>query len=104
MAVPIKITQDGRKVEVIGLAVCLDGKPEAVELITVAEHPNGRAIIAAVPGATHMAGRIALSGSEAATVLAALREAEARILASPAAINERFRLAVMRKALVEGIE
>jgi long-subunit acyl-CoA synthetase (AMP-forming) len=51
-----------------------------------------------------MAGRVALTREEADTVLAAFKEAEAQILASPAAISERFRIAAMWKAREQGIE
>ena len=104
MATLVKTTQDGRKLEVIGLAICLDGQLEAFELIEVKLHPNRRAIWNAVPDATHMAGRVALTREEAETVAAAFKEAEAQILASPAAINERFRIAAMWKAREQGIE
>ncbi|TCT07853.1 hypothetical protein [Aquabacter spiritensis] len=100
----VKTTLDGRKVEVVGLAICLDGKLEAFDLIEVKMHPNRRAILAAAPDATHMAGRIALSGAEAQRVEDALRGAHDDILRSPAAINERFRIAIRRKACEEGIE
>jgi len=43
MATLVKTTQDGRKLEVIGLAICLDGQLEAFELIEVKLHPNQRA-------------------------------------------------------------
>lgn len=101
---PVKITQDGRRLEVMGLVVCLDGKPEAFELIEVKMHPNRRAILQAAPEASHMAGRVVLNRAEAEIVLSAFQEAEAQILASPAAINERFRIAAMRRARSEGIE
>ena len=104
MATLVKVTQDGRKVEVIGLAICLDGQLEAFELIEVKLHPNRRAIHQVMPEATHMAGRVALTREEAAIVHAAFQEAEAQILASPAAINERFRIAAMWKAREQGIE
>ena len=104
MATLVKTTQDGRKLEVIGLAICLDGQLEAFELIEVKLHPNQRAIWKAVPEATHMAGRVALTREEADIVVAAFREAEAQILASPAAISERFRIAAMWKAREQGIE
>lgn len=100
----IKTTQDGRKVEVIGLAICLNGELEAFELTEVKMHPNKRAIWTAAPEATHMAGRIALTRAEAESVQTAFKEAEAEILASPAAINERFRIAMMWKAREQGIE
>ena len=104
MATLVKTTQDGRKLEVIGLAICLDGALEAFELVEVKLHPNRRAIRTAVPEATHMAGRVPLTQEEADIVVAAFKEAEAQILASPAAINERFRIAAMWKAREQGIE
>lgn len=104
MATLVKTTQDGRKLEVIGLAICLDGELEAFELVEVKRHPNRRAIWTAVPEATHMAGRVTLTCEEADIVVAAFKEAEAQILASPPAINERFRIAAMWKAREQGIE
>ena len=104
MATLIKTTQDGRKLEVIGLAICLDGELEAFELIEVKLHPNKRAIWGVMAEATHMAGRVALTREEAEIVTGAFRQAEAEILASPAAINERFRIAAMWKAREVGIE
>ena len=100
----VKTTQDGRKLEVIGLAICLEGQLEAFELIEVKLHPNKRAIWQVMPEATHMAGRVALTKEEADIVVAAFEDAEAQILASPAAINERFRIAAMWKAREQGIE
>lgn len=100
----VKITQDGRKVEVAGLAILLDGQLEAFELIEVKLHPNRRAIWQVMPEATYMAGRVALTRDEADIVMCAFKEAEAEILANPAAINERFRIAAMWKAREQGIE
>ncbi|WGJ13175.1 hypothetical protein QEV83_10640 [Methylocapsa sp. D3K7] len=104
MATLVKITQDGRRLEVVGLAILLDGELEAFDLIEVKLHPNRRAIVQVLPEATHMAGRVALTREEAATVEAAFKEAELEILASPTAINERFRIAAMWKAREQGIE
>ncbi|WP_213770945.1 hypothetical protein [Bradyrhizobium sp. dw_78] len=104
MSTLVKNTQDGRKLEVIGLAICLDGELEAFELIEVKMHPNRRAILAAAPEATHMAGRVTLTREEADIVVAAFKAAEAEILANPVAINERFRIAAMWKAREQGIE
>ena len=104
MATLVKVTQDGRKLEVAGLAICLDGRLEALELIEVKLHPKRHAILQIMPEATHMAGRVALSKDEAAIVHAAFQDAEAQILASPAAIAERFRIAAMWKARREGVE
>lgn len=100
----VKTTQDGRRLEVIGLAVCLDGALEAFELIEVKLHPNRVAIRKAAPDATHMAGRVPLTREQAEIVVGAFRQAEAEILANPAAINERFRIAMMWKAREQGIE
>lgn len=104
MATLIKTTQDGRKVEVAGLAILLDGELEAFELIEVKMHPNKRAIWEVMPEATHMAGRVALTRDEAALVTEAFKQAEAEILKNPIAINERFRIAAMWKAREQGIE
>lgn len=104
MAVLVKITQDGRKLEVSGLAILLEGELEAFELIEVKLHPNRRAIWAVLPEATHMAGRVALTRDEAEIVFGAFKKAEAEILKSPAAIAERFRIAAMWKAREQGIE
>lgn len=100
----VKTTQDGRKLEVVGLAICLDGELEAFELIEVKMHPNRRAILQVSPDATHMAGRVTLTREESDIVFRAFKEAEAEILANPVAINERFRIAAMWKAREQGIE
>ncbi len=100
----VKTTQDGRRLEVIGLAICLDGSLEAFELIEVKLHPNRAAIRRVAPDATHMAGRVSLTREQAEIVVSAFKQAEAEILASPAAINERFRIAMMWKAREQGIE
>ncbi len=104
MAVLVKTTQDGRKLEVSGLAILLEGELEAFELIEVKLHPNCRAIWKVLPEATHMAGRVALTREEADIVFSAFKDTEAQILANPAAINERFRIAAMWKAREQGIE
>ncbi|MFG1297401.1 MULTISPECIES: hypothetical protein [Xanthobacter] len=100
----IKTTADGRKLEVVGLAIMLDGTLEAFDLMEVKLHPNRRKIWDVSPDATHMAGRVTLTQEEADKVKAAFDLAEAEILASPAAINERFRIAMMWRARSEGIE
>jgi hypothetical protein len=100
----VKITEDGRKVEVVGLAVCLDGELEAFELVEVKMHPNRRKIWQAAPDATHMAGRIALTKDQVDIVNKAFDAAQAEIMANPTAINERFRIAAMWKAREQGIE
>jgi len=88
---PIKLTQDGRRVEVVGRAICLDGRHEADTLTEVRRHPNHAAIWRAVPEATHMAGRVPLTAQEAAQAQAALDAARAAYEASPLAIAERIR-------------
>jgi hypothetical protein len=100
----VKTTEDGRKVEVVGLAICLDGKLEAFELVEVKMHPNRRKIWQAAPDATHMAGRIALTKDQVDIVHKAFDAAQAEIMANPTAINERFRIAAMWKAREQGIE
>jgi hypothetical protein len=100
----IKTTGSGLRVEVIGTAVCLDGKPEAYSLIAVAEHPNRAAILRAVPNATHMAGRLPLTQQEAGTANSALYRARNDFDPAPQAVLERLRKAVMDKARMEGIE
>jgi hypothetical protein len=87
----IRHTDDGRRVEVIGRSVCLDGRREADALVEVRGHPNRRAIWQAVPDATHMAGRIALTAAEAARAQAALDSARAAHEATPLAVAERMR-------------
>lgn len=104
MATLVKTTQDGRRLEVVGLALRLDGKLEAVDLIEVARHPRRQAILAVAPDASHMAGRVSLTPAEAAVARAALSASEERLLADPVAINERFRLAALWKAREQGIE
>lgn len=104
MATLIKTTQDGRRLEVSGLAILFDGELEAFELVEVKLHPNRRAIWEVDPEATHMAGRVTLTRDQANAVVEAFKQAEAEILASPTAINERFRIAAMWKAREQGIE
>ncbi len=87
----IRLTHDGRRVEVIGRALCLDGRREAEVLVEVRSHPNRRAIREAVPDATHMAGRIPLTAHEAARAQAALDAARAAHEATPFAVAERIR-------------
>jgi hypothetical protein len=100
----VKTTQDGRKLEVVGLAVLLDDKLECFELIEVNLHPNRRAIWMTAPEAAYMAGRVTLTKEEGETVKKALQEANDEIVASPAAMNERFRIAFMHRAREQGIE
>jgi hypothetical protein len=100
----VRTTHDGRRVEVIGRFVCLDGRPEADELVVLDEHPNRAAILKAVPLATHVAGRLALTLAEASVAQAALRRAQDRFDGSPPAARERLRQLAWRKAFADGVE
>lgn len=103
-AVLVKTTLDGRRVEVIGGWLCLDGRPEADSLVVIDEHPNRAAILRAVPGATHVGGRLPLTLAEASVAQAALRRAQDRFDGSEAAVRERLRQLVWQKAFAEGVE
>lgn len=104
MSTYIKTTQDGRKVEVIGTSICLDGKPEADDLVAVIQHPNWRAILDAAPEATHMAGRIALTVDEAEKAHLALVAARDAYDSSSTGVAERTRHAINGMLLKRGDE
>ena len=99
-----KTTEGGLQVEIIDGAVCLDGKPETSALVDLNAHPNRAAILRAAPKATHMAGRILLTHSEAGNASSALYRAKNDFVPSPKAIMERLRLSVIDRARAEGIE
>jgi len=103
-AVLVKVTQDGRRVEVIDGWVCLAGAREADHLVPILEHPNRQAIARAVPGATHVAGRLPLTHEEAAIAQGAMASARREFDASPAGITQRLRHATWAKAAAEGVE
>jgi hypothetical protein len=100
----IKTTLDGRKVEVIDGWVCLAGVREADSLVSLMEHPNRQAIASAVPGASHVAGRLPLTLAEAAVAQGALSAAQREFDASPTGITQRIRRVVWEKATAEGVE
>ena len=104
MPVTIRTTRDGRKVEVIGDSVCLDGRPEAQALVAIDDHPNRHAILRQVPDATHVAGRLPLTLAEASTAQAALRRAQDRFDGSPQAVRERIRRTEWQKSLADGAD
>lgn len=104
LPVLIKTTLDGRRVEVVGGWVCLDGQPEADTLVVLDEHPNRQAILAAVPRATHVAGRLPLTLGEASVAQAALRRHTDTFDGSAAAVRERLRAAVWQKVVADGVE
>jgi hypothetical protein len=103
-AVYVKTTEDGRKVEVIDGWLCLAGVKEADTLVPLIEHPNRQAISRAVPGATHMGGRIPLRHDETAVAQGAMDIARRDFSDDPVAIAERFRKVVWAKAAAEGVE
>ena len=92
----IRMTEDGRKVEVIGQAIYLDGHKEATELVHLKDHPNVMAIIQAVPNATHMAGRIPLTAEESVIAKKALDQAKLDYDNSPKGIAERIRTSIAK--------
>lgn len=100
----IRLTSDGRRIEVIDGAVCLDGRPEAKELVPLDEHPNRQAIKKAVPGATHVANRLVFTLDEAHKVNDALNEARRDLDLSPTAINRRLKEVMFHRAKMEGVE
>ena len=100
----VKHLSDERVVEVIGRHVCIDGRPEADHLVVIDEHPNRQAILRAVPGATHVAGRVPLTMPQASVAEAALRRAHDTFDGSTHAINERLRRAVWQKVFADGAE
>lgn len=100
----VKTTLDGRKVEVIGRYICLDGQPEADSLVAMDEHPNRQAILHAVPKATHVAGRLPLTMAEASVAQAALRKATDEFDGTPHAVSERLRKTAWQKVFAEGAE
>ncbi|MGO9514129.1 MAG: hypothetical protein ACLP2F_10865 [Steroidobacteraceae bacterium] len=102
MSTFIKTTLTGQTVEVIGTSVCLDGRPEAERLVPVIAHPNWRAIIAAAPDATHVAGRLALTVDEAEKAQLAINAARDALDGNPAALAERTRLAINSMLMKRG--
>ena len=100
----VKHLSDERVVEVIGRHVCIDGRPEADHLVVIDEHPNRQAILRAVPGATHVAGRVPLTMPQASVAQAALRRAHDTFDGSTHAINERLRRALWQKVFADGAE
>jgi len=94
MGTYIKTTEDGRRVQVIGRAVYLDGVKEAEWLLAIVQHPNWKAILEAVPNATHLAGRVPLTWEEALVAQAALNEARDAYESSPTGIAERMRVSI----------
>jgi len=103
-SVLVKTTLDGRRVEVIGGWVCVGGEREVEHLVPIEAHPNRAAIRRALPGATHVAGRLPLTLAEASVAQAALRRAHDRFDGSAAAVRERLRQVVWQRAVADGID
>jgi hypothetical protein len=99
----VRTTSDGRKIEVIGPHVCVDGKPVADSLVDVKVHPNKEAILFALPNAAYMAGPVALTAEEASIVRGALNAAKPA-LTDRVEITERFRKAWNSRMHEAGIE
>lgn len=104
MTTYIKTTQDGRRVEVIGFAVTLDGKPESMDVCDILSHPRKLQIQHAAPEATHVAGRIALTREEAGKARDALYANQEKYARDPRYAAARFQAAINSKAWQEGIE
>lgn len=104
MGTLIKTTVDGRRLEVVGNAIMLAGKLEAMDLIAIADHPNRGNILRAAPDTAFMAGRVTLTAEEAAMTKEALAKGDEAFLADPRAIEERFRAAARRREHELGIE
>lgn len=104
MATLIKLTQDGRRVEVDGLAVTLDGKPESMEITDIIIHPRKVQIQSLAPEATHVAGRIALTREEAECAKAALAENQQRLASDPRYAAARLKASMDAWAMQDGIE
>ena len=100
----VKHLSDDRVVEVRGRHVCIAGQPETDHLVVIDEHPNRQAILKAVPGATHVAGRVPLTLPQASAAQAALRRAHDTFDGSPQAISRRMSAVVWQKSFAEGIE
>lgn len=99
----IRNTSDGRKIEVIGPNVCVDGKPVADLLVEVKLHPNKEAILFALPNAAFMAGPVVLTAEEASVVRGALAAGKDP-LKDRIEITERFRKAWNARNHEAGIE
>lgn len=99
----VRMTSDGRKIEVIGPNVCVDGKPVADSVVDVKAHPNKEAILFALPNAAFMAGPVVLTAEEASIVRGALAAAKPA-MTDRVEIVERFRKAWNIRMHEAGIE
>lgn len=104
MATLIKLTQDGRRVEIRGLAVTLDGKPESLEITDIIIHPRKAQIQYLAPEATHVAGRITLNKDEAKHAKAVLAENQQRLASDPRYAAARLKASMNAWAMQDGIE
>lgn len=99
----IRTTSDGRKIEVIGTNVCVDGTAVADRLVEVKNHPNKEAILFALPNAAFMAGPVAFTAEEASIVRGALAAGKPP-MTDQIEITERFRKAWNARNHEAGIE
>jgi hypothetical protein len=99
----IRMTSDGRKIEVIGGWVCIDGKRVADNIVDLKIHPNREAILFALPNAAFMAGPVVLTAEEASVVRGALSAARPQPT-DRITIEERFRKGWNKRAFEMGIE
>ena len=104
MGTLIKTTQDGRRVEITGIAVTLDGKLESLEIVDLVNHPRKFQVLRVAPDATHLAGRVPLTKDEAERAKAVLWENQKRAAAHPGAIAARFQASLHQRAWEQGIE
>jgi hypothetical protein len=104
MGTLIKTTEDGRRVEVVGLGVMLDGRLESIEITDIMNHPRRLQILSRAPEATHVAGRITLTREEADRAKTVLSENQARAARNPAVVMARFQAALHQRAWEQGIE
>ena len=104
MATLIKMTQDGRRVEVDGLGIMLDGKLESLEVTDIITHPRKLQIQYFAPEATHVAGRIALTREEADLASSVLAENQQRLASDPRYAEARLRASMNAWEWQQGIE
>ncbi|TDN58813.1 hypothetical protein B0G77_7964 [Paraburkholderia sp. BL10I2N1] len=104
-AVLVKMTQDGRNVEVISGWVCLAGVGEADPPRPAARTPEpADDRPRAARGPAHVAGRLPLTHEEIAIARGAMSAARWQFDASPAGIAPRLPRAVWAKIAAEDVE
>lgn len=104
MTTLVKMTQDGRRVEVDGIAIMLDGRLESLEVTHIITHPRKVQIQRSAPDATHVAGRIALTREEAERALTALAHNQEQLASDPRYAAARLRASMHAWEWQQGIE